>query len=68
VSVAAITRVKIVRDQEDSAAAPVADIGDEPVEVALAGDIHPGQRLVEHQEPGLAQQGPREQHALHLPA
>ena len=61
-------QVKIVRHQEDPATAPVADIGDEPVEIALAGEVHPGQRLVEHQEPGLAQQGPREQHALHLSA
>ena len=59
-------QVQIVRDQKHPAAVPIPDRRDQPIELALTGDVDPGERLVEYEQPRLAQQRPCEQHAVQL--
>ena len=60
--------MQVVRHHEHAAAAPVANPGDQIVDLALPGDVDALDRLVEHQEIGLAQERAGEQHALQLAA
>ena len=52
--------------QEHAAVPPVADRLDQPEQLGLAGHVHAGARLVEHQQVGLAQQGLGQEHAFQL--
>jgi len=55
-----------VGDEQDGQAAAPVELDQEVDERALAGEVHPVGRLVEHQEIRLAGEGAGEQHALLL--
>ena len=58
--------MKIVRDHQNSATAPVAVFADQPVKRFLTGEIDALNGFVEHQQIGLSRKGARQHHALKL--
>ena len=60
--------VQIVADQQHADAALGADARDQRVEFGLARVVDAAHRLIEHQQGRIAQQRPRDQHALQLAA
>ena len=59
-------QMQIVRHHQYPQIAALAQVPDEIVDLALAGDVDALHRLVEHQEIGLAQERPGQQHAAQL--
>jgi hypothetical protein len=60
--------VKIMRHQQHAAVVAIADVADDAIEIGLAGDVHSGKRLVEHQQVRVSQQRPGEQNSMQLTA
>ena len=60
-------RTGLVQDHEQGGAAG-GELPEELGDQLLGGDVHPGERLVEHEQLGIAHQGPGDHHASALPA
>ena len=61
-------QVQIVGDHQHPAAITITQLGDQPLQLGLTGDIDALYRLIEYQQFGLAQQRTGQQHALQLAA
>ena len=59
---------EIVRDEQDGGAAFALQVGDQPQDLRLRGDVERGRRLVRDQQDRVEQQRARDDDALRLPA